>query len=96
MKDIDSYSNPQEVLKKVHKYFGRDTELYLSTRKNKKYMIEDPNGKMVHFGQIPFEDYTKHHDEFRRNNYLKRTENMKGNWRDNPYSPNNLARNILW
>jgi hypothetical protein len=43
-----------------------------------------------------YEDFTKHKDPIRRHNYLTRTANMKGNWKDNPYSPNNLSRNILW
>ena len=43
-----------------------------------------------------YEDYTFHNDANRRNNYLRRTENMKGDWKSNGYSANNLARNILW
>jgi hypothetical protein len=73
MKDIELYSNPQEVLRKTRKYFGKNTELYLSTRKNKKYMILNPNtNKMVHFGQIGYEDFTKHKDKKRRDAFKKR------------------------
>jgi hypothetical protein len=43
-----------------------------------------------------YEDFTKHKDDKRRENYLKRTTNIPGNWKDNKYSPNNLSRNILW
>ena len=32
----------------------------------------------------------------RRRNYRKRATNIKGNWRNNPISPNNLAIRILW
>lgn len=93
MKDIDSYSNPQEVLKKVHKYFGKDTDLYLSTRKNKKYMIEDPNGKMIHFGEIGYIDYTKSKDKNLRDNFRQRNHK----WKDAPkYSPAYLAYHCLW
>ena len=60
-------------------------------------MIQDKNtGKMVHFGQLGYEDFTKHKDKERRQRYLKRATNMRGNWKDNPYSPNNLSINILW
>ena len=43
-----------------------------------------------------YEDYLKHNDETRKKNYLLRSANIKGNWKQNPYSPNNLSRNILW
>ena len=43
-----------------------------------------------------YEDYLKHNDETRKKNYLLRSGNIKGNWKNNPYSPNNLSRNILW
>ena len=42
------------------------------------------------------EDYLYHQNEKRRTNYLKRSSNIKGNWKDDPYSPNNLSINILW
>jgi hypothetical protein len=59
-------------------------------------MIEKPDGKWAHFGQIGYEDYTKHKDEYRRMNYLLRSSNIKGNWKNDMYSPNNLSINILW
>lgn len=69
--------------------------LYVSTRKNKKYMLF--NGcKTVHFGQLPYEDYTKHRNKTRRQNYLTRATNIKGKWKTDPYSPNNLAIHLLW
>jgi hypothetical protein len=71
------------------------TGLYTSTRKNKKYMLF--NGcKTVHFGQIPYEDFTKHKNKTRRKNYLIRSNNIKGKWKNDKYSPNNLAINLLW
>jgi hypothetical protein len=60
-------------------------------------MLFNPDtGKWIYFGQMGYEDYTKHQDDKRRKSYLNRTANMRGDWRDNPYSPNNLSRNILW
>lgn len=94
--ELLKWSNPQQAQKLAYKYLGKNADLYVSTKKDKKYMIQDPNGKWVHFGQIGYEDYTKHQDDKRRKNYLTRTANMRGNWRDNPYSANNLSRNILW
>jgi hypothetical protein len=43
-----------------------------------------------------YEDYTKHKDPVRRQAYLKRATKIKGDWKDNKYSPNNLSINILW
>jgi hypothetical protein len=64
---IWKYSNPKTVRRLVDKYYGEDVELYLSTRENKKYMIQNPEtGKMIHFGQIGAEDFTKHKNIDRR------------------------------
>jgi len=42
------------------------------------------------------EDYTYHHDERRRDNYLKRSAGIKGYWKVNPFSKTNLSCNLLW
>jgi hypothetical protein len=71
--------------------------IYISDRKDKKYMIFDSvNDKNIHFGSIFYEDFTKHNDEDRRINYLKRSLKNKGDWKDNFLSPNNLSINLLW
>jgi hypothetical protein len=93
---LEQYSNPLIALDNAQKYLGNDVRLFVSTKKDKKYMIQAPDGKWVHFGQMGYEDFTKHLDPIRRNNYLVRTANMRGDWKDNPYSANNLAREILW
>jgi len=41
--------------------------------------------------KINIEDANKH-----RKNYRSRAEKIRGNWKENPESPNNLAINILW
>ena len=67
-----------------------------STRKNKKYMILNDDNKYIHFGDSRYEDYTKHQNEERLQNYLSRATKIKGNWKKDKYSPNNLAINLLW
>lgn len=67
-----------------------------STRKNKKYMILNDENKYVHFGDSRYADFTKHKDEERRQRYLDRATKIKGNWKKDKYSPNNLAINLLW
>jgi hypothetical protein len=32
----------------------------------------------------------------RRKNYLTRSNGMKGNWKNNKYSANNLSIHVLW
>jgi len=59
-------------------------------------MIMNPDNKYVHFGDSRYEDFTQHKNKDRQQNYLKRSSNIKGNWKNNKYSPNNLSMNILW
>jgi hypothetical protein len=97
--ELYKFSNPKEAQKKAFKYIDKSAILYKSSNLKKKYMIFDPNiNKMVHFGSLnpSYEDFLKHKNLIRRNAYLKRTSNMRGNWKDNIYSPNNLSINILW
>ena len=90
------FSNPPEVYRRAKKYLGKKTKIGLSTKKNKKYMITTPDGKIVHFGQMGYQDYTKHKNKTRRKNYLTRSRKIKGNWKSDKYSPNNLAIKLLW
>ena len=70
--------------------------VFISTRKDKKYMIMNDKKKFIHFGQLGYEDFTKHLDLQRRDTYLKRATKIKGNWKSDPFSPNNLSINLLW
>jgi hypothetical protein len=88
------YSNPNIVLDNINKYYP-GIQLYMSYLKYKKYMIQH-NGKWIHFGDIRYEDFTKHNDVKRRERYLKRVSNIKGDWKDNKYSPNILSMRLLW
>ena len=95
--ELLKYSDVNQAQKNAFKYLGKDAILYISPRKNKKYRIYNPNeNKWVDFGQMGFFDFTKHKDKVRRERYLKRALNIKGNWKDNKYSPNQLSINILW
>jgi len=94
--EIKKYSNPRQVRRLSKKYFGNALKIELSTKKEKKYMATTPSGKIVHFGQMGYEDYTKHKNKTRRKNYLTRSAKIRGDWSKNKYSPNNLARKLLW
>ena len=95
-KAIRKYSNPAQVRKLAKKYFGKTVKVRLSSKKEKKYMIKTPEGRTVHFGQMGYEDYTKHKNKTRRKNYLTRSAKIRGNWAKDRFSANNLARKLLW
>lgn len=89
-------SNPKKAQYNAFKYLGPSAILYKSFKPNKKYKILNQyTNKYIDFGS-DMQDYLHHQNENRRNSYLKRSSNIKGNWKDDPYSPNNLSINILW
>jgi hypothetical protein len=90
-KEILKYSDPIVVRANADKYIG-DIPVYLSTRKDKKYMIKH-NNKWVHFGQMLFKDYTLTKNEKKKINFQKRNHK----WKDQPkYTPAWLSYNLLW
>ena len=96
-KALYAFSSPKQAQKMAHKYLGKSAKLYPAINPVKKYRICDPMLKQwVNFGQMGYQDYTRHKNKTRRKNYLTRTAGMLGNWKDNKYSANNLSRNILW
>ena len=96
-KNLYKYSSPTQAQKMATKYLGKTAKLYPANNPVKKYRICDPvSKKWVNFGQLGYEDYTRHKNKTRRHNYLTRTANMRGNWKSNKYSANNLSRRVLW
>lgn len=96
MDTSDKSSSKNRVLNNAIAYLGKTAKLSKSSRKGKKWMIETPSGKRVHFGASDYTDYTQHQDNERQKNYLRRSAGIKGDWKADKYSPNNLAREILW
>ena len=87
---LERYSNINEVKRRAHN-LGLN-EVHPSSQAKKKYMIFDGR-KMIHFGSSKYEDYTKHHDEKRRNNFRSRNRR----WETAPrYSAAWLSWNLLW
>jgi len=87
-------SNFSVVNAKALKKYGRP--VYISNRKNKKYMIHDNSGKYIHFGDSRYADFTFHNDTERRARYLARATKISGPWRNKEFSPNNLSIHLLW
>lgn len=80
------------VVKEKGRKLGLD--VLVSTRKGKKYMVRNPEtGKLVHFGDLFMEDYTKHLDKERRERFRTRNARFKGRDR---YSPAYLSYWLLW
>ena len=91
---MDKVSDIKKVNKLSRMIYNKNVEP--STRKNKKYMIMNDDHKYIHFGDLRYEDFTKHQDKERLKRYLDRATKIKGNWKNDKYSPNNLAINLLW
>lgn len=93
---IEKYSNPQMVYHRAKMIFGNDVKIKLSTRKDKKYMLLNPNNnKWVHFGTMkpPMEDFTKHKNFERREQFRKR--NKKWSLQE-PYTAGFMSYYLLW
>ena len=83
-KIIYKYSSPTQAQKMATKYLGKTAKLYPANNPVKKYRICDPvSKKWVNFGQLGYEDYTRHKNKTRRHNYLTRSAGIKGNWKSN-------------
>jgi hypothetical protein len=90
LKELRNYSDPEYVMQKA-KMMGLNP-VHESSRKDKKYMVFDGR-TMVHFGQMGYEDATKHNDIDRINRFKKR------NWKwqnSSKYSPAWLSWFLLW
>lgn len=73
-----------------------------------KLAIPDGNGKVVAFGKVGYGDHLIYTQleasgkvasgtaQTKQNTFQKSHSKMKGDWRENPFSPNNLALKILW
>lgn len=82
-----------QAAKMLRKYYGANVQLHKSSRQHKKYMVQAPDGKWVHFGQRGYEDYTAHKDKVRRQQF--RTRNA--HWAHAAkWTPAHLAYWVLW
>lgn len=99
--DLVKVSDPAEVKRRFEKYRGSaKATIEPSPRADKKYLVrvapaDGKRGRAVHFGST-LVDFTKHRDEARRKSYLARSAGIKGDWKDDKWSANMLARELLW
>jgi hypothetical protein len=96
-----------EIAKYKAKKAGYDPAL-LELSENKKYKLTYAG---IDFGSHPYADfiiytvlfkigdnptYTREYAKMKRSAYLERSGKIKGDWKSDPLSPNNLARRIIW
>jgi hypothetical protein len=91
--DLIKISDPYTVYTKFNKKYPRDSDIMISTRNNKKYMIYDiENEKWFHFGST-MSDYTRHGDTKRQINFLRKNKR----WSDaDMYTPAYASNTLLW
>ena len=91
---MSNYFNTIE--KNLHKYYGKNIDLYYSTRKDKKFMIISPEGKMIHFGAKDYPDFylDKSEERFSRRERFNKRNTRWANAKK--YTPAHLAYYVLW
>lgn len=88
--------------------YGITTKIKYATDGTHKFQVKAPDGTVRKFGRRGYWDFVLLQiaeengyiqpgsaDE-RRRLYLSRATKIKGAWRDDPFSPNNLAIHLLW
>jgi hypothetical protein len=103
--DDEYYLNVAKSYAGLHGYEPK----YLSLATDNKHKLRYKHGnKHIQFGSTNNLDYIiltflEGIDELtedvafsRRHQYLKRSEGIKGDWKEDKFSPNNLARKIIW
>jgi hypothetical protein len=94
LQEVNKYSNYAKAKRQTRKFLGKNAKLFLSTRKNKKFMVIDPEtGHKIHFGQMGYDDHLKDPTPSKRNNFLNRNHKWSN---AKKYSPAYLAYHILW
>lgn len=90
--DLLEVSDPDEVKRKAYEWGYNPQDIYPSTHPSKKYMLLH-DGKVIHFGDFRFLDYTRHQDPIRRQRFRARNHQ----WKDAPmYSAAHLSYHLLW
>ena len=56
-------------------------------------MVRNPNGKLIHFGDMRYEDYTKHKDIKRRERFRQRNKYWESSYF---WTPAYLSWYLLW
>jgi hypothetical protein len=101
LNELIKISDPAEVKRRFEKYRGSaKATIEPSPREDKKYLVrvaaaDGKRGRAIHIGST-LADFTKHGDETKRKSYLARSAGIKGDWRDDKWSANNMSRALMW
>jgi hypothetical protein len=88
--------------------YGIDARVKYSTDSTHKFQVRAPDGTIRRFGKQGYWDFEllklaeadgaipSGTAEKKRRAYLARATKIKGDWRDDPFSANNLAIHLLW
>ena len=94
-KDIGEKLKMIEMQKKMARKQGiAFKDISISTRKDKKYAITLPNGKVINYGSLGMSDYLIHGDEERRRRFHQRFRGNKAY--NDPTSGLYYSRHLLW
>ncbi len=91
-----------KIARKYCKNHGYNPEMLYYSNDNKHKLRYNHNDTNILFGSANNLDFIivslidKDLANKKRNAYLKRSAAIKGDWKDNKFSKNNLARRILW
>jgi len=111
-KQLEKVGLTHDKYMKQVKLLAKDTgydpsKVHMSEDEDHKCVYHSPDGD-VYFGKVGYGDFIIYSwlekqgeedegfAEMKRNAYVSRASNIKGNWKNNKYSPNNLAINLLW
>lgn len=97
---------PQVYLRHARRFakkygYNPKNVMFADNNKNKLMILTD-DGRKMRFGSVGNGDFILHTFENKdkglkeRQKYLARATKIKGNWRDDKFSANNLALKILW
>jgi hypothetical protein len=104
--DYNKYLKKARQQAKQNGYNEKD--LFISDKKPYKLMIIDDEGKKRYFGRVNYNDYIiykylesinevdKGYSDKMRDRYIKSHSKIKGNWKDDDFSPNMLSLLINW
>lgn len=104
--DYNKYLKKARQQAKQNGYNEKD--LFISDKKPYKLMITDDEGRKRYFGRTGYNDFIiykylesineveKGYSDKMRDRYIKSHSKIKGNWKDDDFSPNMLSLLINW
>ncbi len=105
---VDKKKYLQSLRRNARKHGYNPKMIELATDGKHKVQIQTPEGRIVRFGRLGYGDYIlwkaleaqgkspKGFAEQKKNVFHSSHTKIRGNWKKNDYSPNNLALRLLW